>query len=437
MKINKRAIISNYILMFGYIAVAQNTDFKPSGNLWGYCFGDYYYMGHADSLGRGAGNVQYKPFSTGNNSTNNYTSANAFQIRRFYLGYDYQFSSKFGSYALLADEQNLDASGNNTVYLKYAYIKWTNIFHDNNLLIGQQATPAFSMIPFGIGTLWGYRSVERTMTDMHNNESSNDLGIALEGLLWKDFSGDTLHPNLLGYFIMIGNGNSAKPENDGYKNLMYTLYASILKQKLTFGFYGDFHTAALSPMTQMVYTYKVFFDFKTSKINIGTEIFTQDWTNSNKLSNGTWQDCQMFGWSGFITGKILANLNFYARLDIYNPDIRYHNSDTYTSVPSIILPSYTQVQTVISSLSTFSLTASPVSQAAVFSKQTFYLFGLDFTPDKRFHIMPNIWIDEFSSLVNVPYGAKQTKYNYDLVPRITFYYLFNAVKKIYNNGMDD
>lgn len=469
MKIIK-SIIFSLILSTEYYAFAQNSDFKPSGNLWGYCFGDYYYMAHADSLGRGAGNVQYKPFSTTStlnaissvtsstttnaagditklslattksnilgSGTNNFTSANAFQIRRFYLGYDYQFTPKFTAYALLTDEQDLDGSGYNTMYLKYAYIKWSNIFPDNNLIIGQQATPAFSYIPYGIGALWGYRAVERTIADMHNNEASNDLGITLEGLIWKGLSGDTIHPNIMGYFIMAGNGNSAKPENVGYKSFMFLLYSSLLKQNLTFGIYGDFHTAALSPLTQMVHTYKAYVDFKTTRINIGTEIYSQDWTNSNQLSTGAWRDCQMFGWSGFITGKILTNLNFYARIDIYNPDIRYHNSDKYTSVPSIIQPSYTQTQTVTSTLSTFTLSNSLFSQAAVFSRQTFYLLGLDFTPDKRFHIMPNLWLDEYTSLVNLPAGAKQAKSNSDIVPRITFYYLFNSVKKLYNNGMD-
>ena len=51
-------------LIIGTLSAQDKSAFKPSGNLWGYTFGDYYYMGHADSLGRGAGNVQYKPYST-------------------------------------------------------------------------------------------------------------------------------------------------------------------------------------------------------------------------------------------------------------------------------------------------------------------------------------------------------------------------------------
>ncbi len=475
----------NFVIVLLFVILnninGQKTDFKPSGNLWGYVYGDYYYVGHSDSLGRGAGNVQYKPFSTTStlnsitgvsatttsnasgdvtsiklastksdilgSGTNNYTSANAFQIRRFYLGYDYQFTPKLTAYTLVADEQNLDESGYNTLFLKYAYIKWLNIFPNSNLLIGQQGTPSFVTPAFATEPLWGYRSIERTIMDMHNNDAAVDLGVSVEGLVWKGFSGDSIKPDIFGYFLQFGNGNSVKPENDGFKNLRLSLYTSLMQQKLTLGFYTDFHTASLSPVTEMVHTYKGYISYRTRKFRIGTEMFTQDWFNGAQLSTSTvanpvFRDVQMFGWSVFLSGKIVENLNFFGRFDIYNPDIRYHNADTYTSVPSIITPSYVQTQTLTTSLSPFSITgATPTStvidQAAVFSKQTFIALGFDYTPDKRFHIMPNIWLDDFKSLVNVPAGAVHANKDYDFVPRITFYYLFNQSKFLLNNGMDN
>ncbi len=210
-----------------------------------------------------------------------------------------------------------------------------------------------------------------------------------------------------------------------------------MEQKITLGFNFNFSTVALSPVIQMEHLYKAYFNIKFHNFKIGTEVYTQYWTNSAQLSTGVWRDCQMFGWSGFLSGKILANLNYFARLDIYNPDLRYHNADTYTTVPSIITPAYTQTQTVTTSLTLFSLTDSPISQAAVFSKQTFYTLALDYTPVKRFHIMPNIWVDNFKSLVNVPSGATHAGKDYDFVPRVTFYYIFNSSKFVNNNGMDN
>src|ERR1035441_1394275 len=74
-------------------------DFKPSGNLWGYVFGDYANKTHNDSLQRGGGSVQYRgtnALSSANTVANNgeavNTQTNAFQIRRVYLGYDYQLT---------------------------------------------------------------------------------------------------------------------------------------------------------------------------------------------------------------------------------------------------------------------------------------------------------------------------------------------------------
>ncbi len=76
-------------------SAVQTDDFKPLGNFWGYMFSDYYYKTHADSLNRGGGNVQYAgvPAHFG-----------AFQIRRAFLGYDFDMSKTFSTHMVLADE---------------------------------------------------------------------------------------------------------------------------------------------------------------------------------------------------------------------------------------------------------------------------------------------------------------------------------------------
>src|ERR1700712_2883686 len=77
---------------------------KPnSGRIWGYAFGDAYYKAHADSLKRGGSN-QYTGIPE---------NRNAFQLRRIYLGYDYNISQKFSAELLLAAEDNFPA-GNPT-----------------------------------------------------------------------------------------------------------------------------------------------------------------------------------------------------------------------------------------------------------------------------------------------------------------------------------
>ncbi|MEO6978614.1 MAG: hypothetical protein ABI113_09560, partial [Mucilaginibacter sp.] len=67
------------------IKAADDTSFKPVRRLWGYAFGDLYYKGHGDALNRGGSN-QYTGIAQ---------NRNGFQMRRIYLGYDYDINKKF------------------------------------------------------------------------------------------------------------------------------------------------------------------------------------------------------------------------------------------------------------------------------------------------------------------------------------------------------
>ena len=322
---------------------APKDDFKPSGNVWGMLFGDYYYKPHADSLGRGAGNVQYKGVAPSSTSPNpNGMPQDAFQIRRAYLGFDYNISRKFTASMVLSHEEgsnqagagmNLDAGGSNTVYLKIMSLKWANIFKGSNLIIGQQTTCSFAT-PFGSEQNWSYRSIERTVMDMHNVDGSSDMGVSLQGSLWKQKNAkDTLKPALIGYQLMIANGNSAKPENDRFKKWRGTLYASILQQKLTFGVYGDFNTVQLSPYLLTNQTSKAYIQFKGSCFRLGVEAFQQmnkngDIVLSTKTSKNDTTNCEQFGWSVFGSARIIKDkLSVFARFDQYNPDTKFSSSN--------------------------------------------------------------------------------------------------------------
>ena len=382
--------------LIGFFAIAmavnaQEGGFKPSGSFWGYTFGDYYYVSHADSLGRGAGNVQYKPNS--NNSTNstsipatatststststttggattttttttvttvtntktnldgndilNQQNANAFQLRRVYLGYDFKFTPKVSASAVLANEQNEDASNYNTVYLKYYYLKWGDIFPKSTLIFGQQVTPSFATA-YNTEPLMGYRSNERTIMDIHNNDSSTDLGLGLTGNIWESkTSSDTIKPNILGYYLQFGNGNSAKPASNGFKTMRGNLYVSLLDQKLTVGLYGDYRPSITKGEVTSVKTGKIYANYSTEIISIGGEYINQTFMNGCTYNVGTpavktYQNDVISGWSVFVKGKIVKQLHYYVRMDQYNPDTKYNSSTIYTVAPSIITPTLT------------------------------------------------------------------------------------------------
>jgi len=448
----KRTIYKKAIYLIAGVLLLNNTikaqeasknDFKPSGNLWGYVFGDYFYKTKSDTLGRGGKNVQYTPGQS--NIPNVKSSYNSFQIRRAYLGYDYNFARNFTAYVVLANEQNVDASGYNTTYLKYAYVKWSNIFKNSDLIIGQQTTPSFATA-FGTEPLWGYRSSERTIMDMHNNDASSDLGVSLQGKAWMQKIADSLKPSLIGYQIQVGNGNSAKPATTRFKKFRGTIFVSTLKQKLTLGVYGDYNnsfptwttaTVTGTGPSQDIITFKGYAHFKTEWFRIGAEVFNQSYSKSDiyKTSSTAKADTtsgSQFGWSVFLTGQIIKHkLNYFVRMDKFNPDTKFNKNDIFT---------YTTTGKV-SSTNNGAINGGD-AYAATFYTQTFYNIGLDFTPIPRVHIMPNLWLNQYNSMAStdVVTGKAITgrqKTDSDVVYRITFYYVFNGSKKISNNGMEN
>jgi hypothetical protein len=412
----------------------KDADFKPSGNLWGYVFGDYAYKTHNDTMGRGAGNVQYRGAGALNSGNSNYNAqSNAFQIRRAYLGYDYQFAKNFSASVVLANEQTLLPNNQNTFYLKYANLKWSNIFKGTDLVIGQYATCSFATA-FGTEPLWAYRSVERTIMDLHNIDGSTDLGISLQGKIWTQKNAkDSLKPALIGYFLQVGNGSSAVPETDIFKKFRGNLYVSLLNQSLTIGLYGDYVTQQFSPYHTNNMTFKAYASYKNEWIRVGAEVFQQTNKNSDmyKVSSAgvipagaksdTTSGVQM-GFSVFASGKILKKLSIFARYDMYNPDTKWNTNNVYSGAYSGIKGS--------------NLTT------ATFYKQTFVTAGLDWTPNPRVHIMPNIWYNANKTNMTTlgPDGtggnlSSRVQKDNDMVYRITFYFVFNGLKKISNNGM--
>jgi hypothetical protein len=409
-------------LFLGTIVNAQNIDFKPSGNLWGYVFGDYYWKQHSDTLGRAPAGSPYGTTSL-NSKNQNQKNMNAFQIRRAYLGYDYALTAKFSTQVVLAHEMNVDGNGYNTVYLKYAWLKWSNIFPMSNLMIGQMPTSSFAT-PFGTEPLWGYRSVEKTLIDLHGTDPSTDMGVMLIGNLWQQKKEVDSLPSTIGYNFMIANGPGAKPEIDRFKKIRGNVYVNTMHQKLTLGVYADFNPVQFAPYPLSSTTFKGYIHYKSNLFRVGAEFFQQ--TNRNgdiyqtalaakaDTANGV-----QFGWSVFGSARIIKNkLNLFVRVDQYNPDTKF-SSGNYKYLASAVVGNMT---------------------TTTFYTQTFYLVGLDFTPISRIHIMANLWYTQYKTLMNTDItGAalgSRAKSDYDLVPRITFFYVFNSSKSIANNGMD-
>ena len=403
-----------------------------SGRLWGLTFGDYYYKGHADSSQRGGAN-QYAGIPQ---------SRTAFQFRRIYLGYDYNISKNFSSELVLAAEDNFTtgnpvstsapaASGDLlqdnklSFYIKIANIRWKNIWKGTDFVFGQSATPTFALMSEKI---WNYRSVDKTITDVHKT-SSYDFGGALQG---------TFDPSTknFGYNLLVANGTGAKPEANNFKWFYGELYGYFFNKKVVADLYSDYYR--LNWATNWHHSRqmnKIFIAYNSAASSngmipgtgytIGVEAFVNNLKNDNfatKIAGGVdTLSTAAKGISVFVHGDIIKNkLRFFARYDAFSPLNKVNNS-VYKQYLGQAGAGYAD--------NSYKSNPNPASTASVAIndetyKSQFISAGLDFTPTKNVHLMPNIWYTAYASQLAAPAVSSVAANNNDLVYRVTFYYIF-------------
>jgi hypothetical protein len=346
--------MKNLFFMTTILSFLGMHSMNAQGKFSGYMFGDYYYN-------------LYSPSNT--------VSFQAFQLRRVYFTYDNDISEKFTSRFRLEADQSANASnGAIGVAVKDAYLKWKYIFSGSDLLFGIQPTPAFDVSE----NVWGYRSLEKTIMDLRGIVSSRDLGISLKGNLIED--------GTVGYWIMLANGNSNKPENDKYKRY----YASIQVKPLP----GLQATAHIDYKDQSdianIYngskkvnngqlTASLFVGYTQSGIfSVGTEGFMQ--FLSNGYNHGTSLATKSaLGVSIFASYNMLSELSAIGRYDFYDP-----NTDSQAKGDIINL----------------------------------IILGLSWKVDKNVAIQPNLWYESYEKLAN---GSKPDPL---MTARITLFYTF-------------
>ncbi|ANI90272.1 hypothetical protein A9P82_13805 [Arachidicoccus ginsenosidimutans] len=402
---------------------AFNAGTPMTGHLWGYTFGDYYYKAHADALDRGNAN-QYTGIPK---------NRNAFQIRRIYIGYDFNINKKFSTELLLAAEDNFPAgqgspssaqsgdelsNGKLSFYIKLADLRIKNIWRGTDLVIGQQATPAF---PGLTEKIWNYRNIERTIADIRRTPSY-DLGVGLQG---------TFDPKTknYGYDLLMADGTSAKPENDGNKWFYGDLWAKFFNQKLVADIYGDYERLNWTPTwhhsRQM---FKGYIAYNTAPLTIGVEGFINNlkqdayaYYTEAPTSGSPYEvlDNKAKGISAYIHGDIVKNkLRFFARYDHYTP----------TNVVNNSLYSKYVFNTGNYNDNSFNGTTATGDETYT---QNFITAGLDFSPAKNVHIEPNVWYNHYKTQLGSTQNtalngslADKANGDYDLAYRITFYYTF-------------
>ncbi|WP_295670561.1 hypothetical protein [uncultured Mucilaginibacter sp.] len=409
-------------------AADPDTAWKPQRRVWGYTFGDFYYTAHADNdfvsatgiPEAGAGALSKRGGETNYSGVPTYR--NAFQFRRVYLGYDYEITKKFKAEFLLASEpgantnaasgtsiQNGDnlVDGKMALWIKNANLRVRDLWTGTDFVIGMQSTPGFALNEAGTNgptslseATWGYRSIEKTLTDFHKN-NSYDLGASLQGTF------DPATKNF-GYVVMLGNNSqasllSAASANTGFYKIVYgDLWAKFFDKKLFLDIYAD--AAKTAPATaaiggQQHNMFKIFAAYNTKPITIGVEAYTQSFTNgvTNSTTKGV-EDATAQGLSIWVKGGLAKNLNYFARYDTYNPDTKFNAADSYSGNTN-----YGSYNPTV--------------------KEQFYTAGLDYTPYKNVHFEPNLWLVDYKdqrTSTTTGYVAP----DHTLVFRFTFFFTF-------------
>lgn len=393
--VTKKNLILSAFLCFGLFLSSSlkaqftmNSDsaFKAgspnSGKLWGYMFGDYYVKGQADSLNRGSSS-QYSGVPK---------NRNAFQIRRLYLGYNYNITKKFAAEVLLEAAPGEGLTDTKLAfYVKLANLRIKDLWKGTDLILGQVGTPGFSM---SSEPIWGYRSIEKTVIDIRGTPSY-DMGASLQGKF------DPKTGNF-GYDLMVGNGTGAKPEGDNFKWLYGDIWGKFFDKKLYVNFYTDYE--GLSPVAGMKHSrsmIKGFVAYTVPTFTLGVEAYSNHLKNDDQateISSGSVDvlSVNATGLSIFARGTLVKDkLNFFARTDFFNPDNKIDNSKYNKYVGNT--GGYNDPST----------------------KENFITAGLDYTPMKNVHLMPNLWLNHYKN------QGFATKYDAsDVVYRLTFYFVF-------------
>ncbi len=184
MKLTQMLCWGAVIVCSGVASLAEGAE----GKLKGQMFADYYYMAS------GAKEKQ-----------------NGFQFRRVYLTYDLKWDDYFsGGLRLEAKDAGFGKTDKMEPTVKHAYLRYRK--DGRAVIFGLSGTPTWNVSD----RVWGYRSIHKTIMDLHKLGSSADLGVAFNGKLDE---GGKVNAQ-----VMLGNGSGQSPEVDNQKKLYGLLH---------------------------------------------------------------------------------------------------------------------------------------------------------------------------------------------------------------------
>ncbi|MFQ5675410.1 MAG: hypothetical protein ACE5G1_05890 [bacterium] len=244
--------------------------------------------------------------------------------------------------------------------MKDGYLKWQKSNHA--ILLGMSPTPNWAYIE----KFWGYRSVEKTPGDLYKFASSRDFGIAVQGHSAN---------KKVNYHFMFGNGSSTRSETNKGKRIRLALGYAVTSN-FTVEAYGDWEER---PGNTNLYSAQGFAGYRTSNFRLGAQLMHQ----TRKADSG---DLQLEVLSIIAATKFSEQVWGFARWD--------RAFDPLPEGPG--------------------LSYLPIDGTAKFN---FVVFGIDYMPHSQVHFMPNVEV----VLYDETNGSNP---NTDVMPRLTFYYVW-------------
>ncbi len=290
---------------------------------------------------------------------------NGFWLRRIYFTYDRSIGEAFSVRLRLEMNSPGDftSSSKLTPFVKDAYLKWKS--GKTQVILGISPTPTWEVIE----KVWGYRSVEKTPLDLQKMGSSRDFGVAVKGSL--DSEGKVK------YHLMFANGSGTKSETNKGKKAMLSLGLYPSKHLIAEA-YTDWNDL---PGGNDVFTFQGFLALKGEKGRIGVQFAHQ----THKVEDG--EDIELRVGSLFAALQTSDKVALFGRVDrMFEPNPSGHKISYIPFDPE--------------------------------AQSTFLLGGLDFTPEKTVHLMPNVEVVVYDEV------APGVKPDTDVIPRFTFFYIF-------------
>ena len=296
---------------------------------------------------------------------------NGFQFRRIYFTYDKGLSDELSMRFRLEMNSpsfpNKDTNAKLGPFVKHGYLKWTRKEWRTNAYFGLSGSPTWNVIE----EVWGYRSVAKTLLDLQKLGNSTDFGVAVQGNLDA--------AKKLSYHAMVGNGTGTSGEIDKDKTVYLSLTARPVKGVIAEA-YADFDKREESKDR---YTVQGFLAYQVDTFRVGAQVPNQTRKQGAGKENLNLLEVSAFGAAQLIEKKVWALAQFDRMFDP-NPD---GESIAYTPY-------------------------------AATAKSNTVILGIDWTPLKEVHIIPNLFL--------VFYDApdKGDKPNADVMPRVTLYYIY-------------